>query len=47
MESPGLDALWDTLKADLPPDAERMLLRLIKAHVQFLAEVIKAAERTG
>lgn len=47
MDEVGLDALWKVLSADLPPETELMLRRLIKAHVQFLVEVLKAAERSG
>lgn len=45
--SPGLDTLWEALGSDLPPDTQRMLLRLIRAHVQFLTELVKAAEQAG
>lgn len=47
MEKSGLDALWQALSADLAPDAQRMLIRLIKAHVQFLAEIVRVAEKAG
>lgn len=43
----GLDALWDALSADMSPDTERMLLRLIKAHVRLLAELVRVAEEMG
>lgn len=44
MSQNGLDALWDALRGDLTPEAERMLLRLIKAHVRLLAELARVAQ---
>lgn len=40
----GLEALWETVSDGLAPDVERMLLRLIKAHVRLLAELVRTAE---
>lgn len=39
-----LGDLWNALSADLSPDAEKMLLRLIKAHAALLRELVEAAE---
>lgn len=47
MESTGLDTLWEALSRGLPPETERILIRLIKAHVHFLSELVKVAEKTA
>lgn len=40
-----LSELWAAMSDDLSPEAERLLMRLLKAHAALLAELVAAAER--
>lgn len=40
---PGMDDLWDALRTGLSEEAEQLLLRLLRVHARFLAEVVNVA----